>query len=87
MLPGTSVDSAFDSKVKEAFAERLPDLLNSGALCLMVSQGRVTGSFDILRVPPPATSEEIAARAGLQERSLREQLRPIGERFRGGISI
>ena len=44
--------------------------LNNGALCLMVSVGHRTGLFDVMSRSPPATSEEIAARAGL-ERALR----------------
>jgi 2-polyprenyl-3-methyl-5-hydroxy-6-metoxy-1,4-benzoquinol methylase len=40
----------------------------------MVSIGHRTGLFDVMREAPPATSEEIAARAGLNERYVREWL-------------
>jgi 2-polyprenyl-3-methyl-5-hydroxy-6-metoxy-1,4-benzoquinol methylase len=40
----------------------------------MASIGHRTGLFDVLRQLPPATSEEIAAKAGLHERYVREWL-------------
>jgi DNA-binding IclR family transcriptional regulator len=40
----------------------------------MASIGHRTGLFDVLRELPPATSEEIATRAGLNERYVREWL-------------
>ena len=64
----------FDSAKAEAFAGRILHALNNGALCLMVSIGHRTGLFDILRELLPATSEEIATRAGLNERYVREWL-------------
>ena len=64
----------FDSAKAEAFASRVLTTLNDGALCLMISVGHRTGLFDTLRTLPPATSEEIAARAGLNERYVREWL-------------
>ncbi len=67
-MPETQIDSAFDSKVAQAFAGRLLNVLNSGALCLMVSVGHRAGLFDVLRKLPPATCEAIAARAGLRRR-------------------
>lgn len=66
--------SGFDPKRAEAFAGRLLGALNDGALCLMVSIGHRTGLFDSLRGQPPATSAAIAARAGLNERYVREWL-------------
>jgi ubiquinone/menaquinone biosynthesis C-methylase UbiE len=48
--------------------------LNGGALCLMASIGHRTGLFDAMRDQPPQTSEEIAGRAGLNERYVREWL-------------
>jgi hypothetical protein len=56
------------------FAGRLVKTLNEGALCLMVSIGHRTGLFDTLRDLRPATSAEIAAAAGLNERYVREWL-------------
>ena len=48
--------------------------LNDGALCLMASIGHRTGLFDAMRDQPPQTSDEIASRAGLNERYVREWL-------------
>jgi 2-polyprenyl-3-methyl-5-hydroxy-6-metoxy-1,4-benzoquinol methylase len=64
----------FDSAKAEAFAGRIVTALNDGALCLMMSIGHRTGLFDVLREAPPATSEELAKRAKLQERYVREWL-------------
>jgi ubiquinone/menaquinone biosynthesis C-methylase UbiE len=58
----------------EAFAGRLLRALNDGALCLMMSVGHRVGLFDAMRELPPATSDEIARRAGLNERYVREWL-------------
>ncbi|MDI5935794.1 class I SAM-dependent methyltransferase [Halomonas kalidii] len=66
--------AAFDDKRAEAFAERLVDILNSGALTLMTSIGHRTGLFDALAAMGPATSQEIADSAGLNERYVREWL-------------
>ncbi|MFB3905474.1 MAG: class I SAM-dependent methyltransferase [Acidobacteriota bacterium] len=63
-----------DSQKAEAFASRLLGVLNDGALCLMTSVGHRTGLFDSMRDQPPMTSGEIAARAGLNERYVREWL-------------
>ena len=64
----------FDPAKAEAFAGRVLTALNNGALCLMISVGHRTGLFDVLSTLPPATSVEIAAHAGLQERYVREWL-------------
>jgi 2-polyprenyl-3-methyl-5-hydroxy-6-metoxy-1,4-benzoquinol methylase len=66
--------SDFDSTKAEAFAGRIVAALNNGALCLMMSIGHRTGLFDVLREAPPSTSEEIARRAKLHERYVREWL-------------
>ena len=58
----------------QAFAERLLTILNDGALCLMISIGHRTGLLDAMRDAAPSTSAEIAARAGLNERYVREWL-------------
>ena len=65
---------AFDAGRAEAFAGRLLQVLNDGALCLMISIGHRTGLFDTLRRTGAGTSAEIAARAGLNERYVREWL-------------
>ena len=64
----------FDSQKAETFAGRLLNALNSGGFCLMASIGHRTGLFDAMREQPPMTSGEIAARAGLNERYVREWL-------------
>jgi ubiquinone/menaquinone biosynthesis C-methylase UbiE len=69
-----SAPPPIDSARAEAFAGRFLNALNDGALCLMVSIGHRTGLFDVMREMPPATSEEIATRAGLEERYVREWL-------------
>jgi 2-polyprenyl-3-methyl-5-hydroxy-6-metoxy-1,4-benzoquinol methylase len=65
---------AFDKTKAEAFAARMLTALNDGALCLMASIGHRTGLFDSMSTSPAATSEEIAARARLNERYVREWL-------------
>jgi 2-polyprenyl-3-methyl-5-hydroxy-6-metoxy-1,4-benzoquinol methylase len=65
---------SFDAGRAEAFAGRFLNTLNEGALCLMTSIGHRTGLFDALRELPPATAAEIAARANLNERYVREWL-------------
>lgn len=69
-----SSGSTFDQKRAEAFAGRLLGALNDGALCLMASIGHRTGLFDAMRDQSPQTSQEIASRAGLNERYVREWL-------------
>src|SRR5262245_52821037 len=49
----------------------LTPALNHGALCLMVSVGHRTELFDVMSKAPSATSEELAAQAGLNERYVR----------------
>src|SRR5262245_6681577 len=73
-MSAQGVQSDFDPVKAEAFASRLLGALNNGALCLMMSVGHRTGLFDVMSASPPATSEEIAARAGLNERYVREWL-------------
>jgi ubiquinone/menaquinone biosynthesis C-methylase UbiE len=66
--------STYDSAKAGAFADRLLTVLNHGGLCLMVSVGHRTGLFDAMKEMEPSTSAEIAARAGLNERYVREWL-------------
>jgi len=58
----------------EVFAERMLDILNSGAIALMISVGHRTELFDTLSELPPSTSQQIADAAGLNERYVREWL-------------
>ncbi len=64
----------FDQAQAEAFAERLMDVLNSGAIAIMTSIGHRTGLFDAMTGLPPSTSEQIADVANLNERYVREWL-------------
>jgi ubiquinone/menaquinone biosynthesis C-methylase UbiE len=66
--------STFDPQKAEAFAGRMLSALNDAALCLMTSIGHRTGLFDAMRDQPPMTSREIAFKAGLNERYVREWL-------------
>lgn len=63
-----------DSAKTEAFAQRMLDILNGGAIALMTSIGHRTGLFDTMANMPPATSAEIAKAASLNERYVREWL-------------
>jgi len=56
------------------FPDRLLRTMNEAALALMLSVGHRTGLFDVMAGKPAATSAEIAARAGLDERYVREWL-------------
>lgn len=71
----------------EAFAERFLGWLNGGAITLMLSIGHRTGLFDAmgeLGRQGGHTSAEIAAKAGLSERYVREWL---GAMTTGGIVL
>src|SRR5262249_48593718 len=56
------------------FADRLVQILNDGALNLMIGIGHRTRLFDVLAGLEPSTSEQIARQAGLNERYVREWL-------------
>jgi 2-polyprenyl-3-methyl-5-hydroxy-6-metoxy-1,4-benzoquinol methylase len=73
---GSSVTTErhFDQAEAEAFAERLVDILNSGALALMTSIGHRTGLFDAMAGLPHSTIQQIASAANLNERYVREWL-------------
>lgn len=58
----------------EAFADRLVEILNHGAIALMTSLGHRTGLFDIMAKMPPSESHVVASAAGLNERYVREWL-------------
>ena len=67
-------DRPFDEARSEAFAGRMMDVLNGAGIALMTSIGHQVGLFDAMAGRPPATSHEIAAAAGLNERYVREWL-------------
>src|SRR5205823_9892317 len=57
-----------------AFMGRLVGILNEASLAYMISIGHQTRLFEVLAPGRPATSEEIASAAGLNERYVREWL-------------
>jgi len=67
----TEVD--IDQEAAEQFAGRLFELFTGATLSCLIDIGRRTGLFDAA-ARGPATSAELAARAGLQERYVREWL-------------
>lgn len=69
--PIATVD--IDGQATEEFAGRLFELFTGATLSCLIDIGRRTGLFDAA-ARGPATSEELANRAGLQERYVREWL-------------
>lgn len=63
-----------DAPAAAAFAERIARILDDGAAAVLIGFGHRVGLFATLAGLPPATSEAIAARAGLAERYVREWL-------------
>jgi len=58
----------------EAFGGRMVGVLNDACMALMTSVGHQVGLFDTLAGLPPASSQQIADAASLQERYVREWL-------------
>ncbi|WP_412520538.1 class I SAM-dependent methyltransferase [Actinomadura madurae] len=71
-----------DATRQEEFSGLMVDVLNKGALALLVSVGHQTGLFDTMSTLPPSTSSDIAKAARLDERYVREWL---GGMVVGGI--
>jgi hypothetical protein len=69
----------FDDAQADRFAERMLEVLNSAALALMISVGHRTKLFDVMAKIDPATSEQIAQAARLNERYVREWLGMMAE--------
>jgi len=65
---------SYDPAAAEDFAGRVGDILNAGATAAMMAIGHRLGLFDALAGLPPATSREIADKADLAERYVREWL-------------
>ena len=65
---------SYDAQRAEAFGDRMVEVLNQGALSLMLSVGHRTGLLDAMGDLAPATNAEIAAASGLNERYVREWL-------------
>ena len=66
--------ATLDQAGAQAFAGRMLEVLNDGMLCLMVSVGHRTGLFDAMADGTARTSPQLAERAGLNERYVREWL-------------
>ncbi len=58
----------------QAFAERMMNMMNEASLALMTSIGHRTGLFDTMADQASSTARQIADRAGLNERYVREWL-------------
>lgn len=71
-----------DTQRAEKFAERVLGIVNDGMLSLMISVGHRVRLFDCMAELQPSTSEAIAAKAGLNERYVREWL---GAMVVGGV--
>jgi SAM-dependent methyltransferase len=81
MTAGTVTPRPLDEAKLEAFAGRLLELYTGGILSLLIDIGHRTGLFAALAAGP-ATSAELARRADLQERYVREWLAALAS---GGI--
>lgn len=63
-----------DQAKVDVFSTKMLDILNGSMLSLMIGIGYQTGLFEVMAKLPPATSEQIAAGAKLNERYVREWL-------------
>jgi 2-polyprenyl-3-methyl-5-hydroxy-6-metoxy-1,4-benzoquinol methylase len=70
----TIVDSEIGTDTTEEFAGRIAGAIDSASLAILLSIGHQTKLFDTLAQLPPASSEQIADAAGLNERYVREWL-------------
>ena len=66
--------TALDQEKAQAFGGRMMDMISNGTLMLMTSVGYEVGLFETMAGMRPATSQEIADAAGLNERYVREWL-------------
>jgi SAM-dependent methyltransferase len=76
-----SPEPTVDERAVEEFAGRLLQMYTGGTLTYLIEIGRRTGLFDAAAAGP-ATSQELAIRAGLTERYVREWLAAMAS---GGI--
>jgi SAM-dependent methyltransferase len=67
-------DTSFSEAKSKAFADHMLDVVNNAAVALMLSIGHQVGLFDAMANRLPATSQQIADAAGLNERYVREWL-------------
>ncbi|MDQ6840901.1 MAG: transcriptional regulator, partial [Actinomycetota bacterium] len=63
-----------DAGRAQKFGERTLQVLNDGMLTLLISLGHQSRLFDAMAELDPATSEQIARAADLEERYVREWL-------------
>jgi 2-polyprenyl-3-methyl-5-hydroxy-6-metoxy-1,4-benzoquinol methylase len=68
------LDAPAHNPDEQAFAEKLIAMINQGAVGLMISIGHRTGLFSALKGSGPVSSDELASRANLNERYVREWL-------------
>src|SRR5688500_17333887 len=73
-MTATDEHSETDQARFEAFGDRMVGILNAGCTALLASIGHQTGLFDALAAGGAATSAELAGRAELNERYVREWL-------------
>jgi 2-polyprenyl-3-methyl-5-hydroxy-6-metoxy-1,4-benzoquinol methylase len=69
-----TTETQIDPQKAEAFAGQMIGLLNNSMLAVLTSVGHRTELFDKMATMAPATSDEIAKQAGLNERYVREWL-------------
>ncbi|MGD1834311.1 MAG: class I SAM-dependent methyltransferase [Nitrososphaeraceae archaeon] len=60
--------------MEDDFSNYLVDVINKGALSLMISMGHRTKLFDVLSTLPPSTIEDIASGSKLNQRYIKEWL-------------
>jgi SAM-dependent methyltransferase len=70
----TTSEAPADLQQLPAAVEHLVRVLNDGAVAVLASLGHQTGLFETLATLPPATSQQVADAAGLDERYVREWL-------------
>jgi 2-polyprenyl-3-methyl-5-hydroxy-6-metoxy-1,4-benzoquinol methylase len=80
--PMCTACSTLDPQRTEAFAGRMVEIANHGALSLMISVGHRTGLFDALAQSEEATAASLAETARLHPRYVREWL---GAMVTGGL--
>lgn len=84
MATGSQIQSSkqFSEEKHQQFAQKMISTVNSAGLSMMISIGHRTELFDCMAELEWATSSQIAQRAGLQERYVREWL---GAMVTGGV--
>jgi 2-polyprenyl-3-methyl-5-hydroxy-6-metoxy-1,4-benzoquinol methylase len=68
------LDDSLDAAEAHAFSLRAAEIVEHGAIAVMLAIGHRSGLFDTLAAMPPSTSAEIARRSELAERYVREWL-------------